>query len=271
MLSVMQGSPIIFDRQAVRRHRDRAAAVPHDYFLFREMAERLCERLPDFTRQFPMALDIGAHAGILAAALQDRGGIRTLVQTDMSPAMVAQAEGLRVAADEEFLPFAENTFDLVLSAGSLHWVNDLPGALIQIRHALKSDGLFMAMLPGGETLKELRACLEQAEMRVSGGVSPRISPFIDVRDAGALLQRTGFSMPVADSETLTVSYENPLALLEDLRGMGETNALVGRRRALTPQALLFEAMAHYEDRFAGENGLVPATFELVTMTGWKTS
>lgn len=260
----------IFDRALVRRRRDRAAAGFADHeFLLAQMAERLSDRLPDFKRTFPFALDLGAHHGLLSRTLGKRGGVKMLVQTDMSVALLGAAQGLRAAADEEFLPFADDTFDLVMSAGSLHWVNDLPGAFIQIKNALKRDGLFLAMLPGGQTLKELRQSLEQAELQLTGGVSPRVSPFIEVRDAGALLQRTGFGLPVADSEVLTIYYEDPLDLLYDLRGMGETNALLARSRKGAARRLISAAMGYYQQRFTDEQGRIPATFELVTITGWK--
>lgn len=261
-------NPIIFDRNVVRRHRDRAAASVGGHPLLAEIAERLCDRLSDFTRPFPVALDLGAHDGVVGDTLAGRGGIQVVVQADLSCAMLEETSGYRVVADEEFLPFAENTFDVVLSAWSLHWVNDLPGALIQIRRVLKKDGLFMAVVPGGETLKELRAAFEQAEMAATGGISPRVSPFVDVRDAGALLQRAGFSMPVADSEMLVAEFDSPLELLTDLRDIGETNALLTRQKHFMRRKVLLSALDLYADRFADSNG-VPATFELVTMTGWK--
>lgn len=262
-------NPIIFDRQLIRKRRDRAVAKESDNFLLAEMAERLCERLEDFTRSFDMALDLGAHHGVLSQVLNGRGGIKTLVQSDLSFAMLGQTQGLRVVADEEFLPFAPESFDLILSAGSLHWVNDLPGALVQIYRALKKNGLFMAMIPGGESLKELRESLEKAEAVATGGISPRVSPFIDVRDAGSLLQRAGFSMPVADLETLTVYYEHPLTLLQDLRDFGESNALLSRIKNVTRRSVLFGAMQYYEEHFVNEDGRVPATFDLVGLTGFK--
>jgi NADH dehydrogenase [ubiquinone] 1 alpha subcomplex assembly factor 5 len=151
----------------------------------------------------------------------------------------------------------------------LHWVNDLPGTLIQIQRALKPGGLFLASLPGGETLKELRQSFEQAEISVSGGVSPRISPFIDVKDAGSLLQRAGFSEPVTDSEILTISYENPMKLLRDLRGMGESNALLSASKAFSKRSWFSAAMDYYRQQFSTLNGLLPATFEIVTLTAWK--
>jgi len=260
----------IFDRQRVRKHRDRASAhFGLSDFLLRETAQRLADRLPDIMRQFPLALDLGAHTGLMAEYLAGLNGIETLVQADLSETMIAKAKGLRLVADEEWLPFAENTFDLVVSNGSLHWVNDLPGALIQICRILKPDGLFLAMLPGGETLTELRQSFEQAEMEVSGGLSPRVSPFIDVREAGSLLQRAGFALPVVDSEMLTVSYEHPLKLLHDLRRMGETSALAEGRKGFTPCSLLMTMADHYLKRFSDGEGRIRATFELVALTAWK--
>lgn len=260
---------LVFDRLSVRRHRDRAAAAfsRHD-FLFREVADRLLDRLVDIRRQFPLALDLGCHSGLLAEELSGRGGVQTMVQADISPRMAATASGLRLAADEETLPFAPASFDLVLSLLSLHWVNDLPGALAQLRAALKPDGLLLAVMLGGETLKELRQSLAAAELAVEGGLSPRVAPFADVRDAGALLQRAGFALPVVDTETITVSYGEPLDLLRDLRGMGETNAVIERRKTSLRRTTLFQALDHYRQTFADANGRVPATFQLIYLTAW---
>ncbi len=183
--------------------------------------------------------------------------------------MAARAPGLRLAADEEALPFGEATFDLVTSLLSLHWVNDLPGALAQIRLALKPDRLFLAAMLGGETLKELRQALAEAEIAVEGGLSPRVSPFAGVRDAGGLLQRAGFALPVVDTETLTVVYSDPLKLIADLRAMGETNAINERRRSLTRRATLLEAADRYRKAFADAEGRVPATFQVIYLTGWS--
>ena len=258
-----------FDRRALRRQRDRAAPDlrAHD-FLFAEAAERLADRLQDIRRRFPVALDLGSHDGVLARVLKGRGGIETLVQTDLSPAMAMRAArfGLALAADEERLPFRPGSFDAVLSCLSLHWVNDLPGVLIQARRALKPDGLFLAAMLGGGTLSELRTALIESEVAAVGGASPRISPFADLRDAAGLLQRAGFAMPVADADTLTVTYETPLALLQDLRGMGETNALAARPRGFTPRAVL----AGLAERYAPEPGnqRIAATFQILFLTAW---
>ncbi len=266
---VMSDAMNLFDRAAVRRHRDRAATGLDDHdFLFREVAERLAGRLDDIRRDFPVALDLGGHGGPLAAALAGRGGIERLVQTDLSAALLGRAEGPRVAADEELLPFAAESFDLVASVLSLHWVNDLPGALVQIRRALKPDGLFLAAMLGADTLHELRQAFATAEIAEEGGASPRLSPFADIRDAGALLQRAGFALPVVDADGITVTYPDAFALMRDLRGMGETNALHERRKGFTRRATLMATAAAYAERFAGADGRVPATFQVIYLTGW---
>jgi SAM-dependent methyltransferase len=264
----------VFDRAAVRRHRDRAArsATGHD-FLFRAAAERLADRLDDIQRRFPVALDLGGHGGVLAEVLGDRGGIETLIETDLSPAWAARAARggaarLVVAADEEWLPFGPARFDLALSCLDLHWVNDLPGALIQIRQALKPDGLLLASLLGGETLHELRHVLLQAETQESGGASPRVSPFADVRDLGALAQRAGFALPVVDADALTVSYPDALALMRDLRAMGEANAVAMRPRRFARRSVLLRAAALYQEQHADASGRIPATFQILTLTAW---
>ena len=258
-----------FDRCALRRHRDRAAAGFGAYdFLFTEAAERLADRLDDITRRFPLALDLGCHDGVLARMLKRRGGIETLVQLDLSPEMARRASrhGPAIAGDEERLPFKPGSFDAILSCLSLHWVNDLPGALIQARQALKPDGLFLAAMLGSGTLSELRGALLDAEIEAAGGASPRVSPFADLRDAAGLLQRAGFAMPVADLDTVTVTYESAPALFRDLRGMGETNALAARPRAFTRRAVLVGAAARYGA--GGQAGRITATFRILYLTAW---
>jgi NADH dehydrogenase [ubiquinone] 1 alpha subcomplex assembly factor 5 len=183
--------------------------------------------------------------------------------------MAARAQKLTpvVVGEEEFLPFAPGSFDLVLSLLNLHWVGDLPGALVQIRHALKPDGLFLAVMFGLGTLAELRECLLQAESEIHGGAGPRISPFADLRDGAGLLMRAGFALPVADAETLRVTYPDALALMRDLRGMGETNALTTRPQRFAGRALFARAAALYCERH-GNEGRVPAQFQLLFLTGW---
>ena len=265
----MPDALFVFDRRSVRLHRDRAASSLHEHdFLVRKIAHRLVERLDDIRRKFPVALDLGCRHGYLADDLARRGGVRTLVHCDLSPPMVGRAASPRLVADEEALPFAAGSFDLVVSLLNLHWVNDLPGALLQVRQALKPDGLFLAAMFGGETLKELRRALAEAEMEGEGGLSPRTSPLADVRDAGNLLQRAGFTLPVADSETLVVSYGDPLALLADLRGMGETNAVLERRKTVSRRATLFGALERYRELYRDAHGRVPATFQVIYLTAW---
>ncbi|MBK1697122.1 methyltransferase domain-containing protein [Rhodovibrio salinarum] len=273
----------VFDRTNVRRHRDRAArSFAHYDFITREVADRLADRLDDVRRAFPCALDLGARDGTLARTLQGRGGIETLVESELSGAMaMAAAErdaaegpvpGLqrpRVVADEEVLPFAEKSFDLVLSNLTLHWTNDLPGALLQINHALKPDGLFLAAMFGGATLYELRQCLMQAEEEVEGGAGPRVSPFAQNQDGAELLQRAGFALPVTDVDTLTVTYPDALKLMDDLRGMGESNAVRERRKSWTRRETLVHAAQLYEEQFGNGDGTIPATFEVVYLTAWR--
>ncbi len=238
----------IFVPRAVRRHRERAAAhiSEHD-FLLREVAGRLVERLGDMRRGFSHALALDDHGGALTAALDGRVG--KLARGDLDGA-------------------ADQSFDLVVSLLSLHWVNDLPGALIRIRRALRPDGLFLAALFGAGTLAELREAWATAEAEHEGGVSPRIAPFAEVRDAGALLQRAGFALPVADIDAITVSYADAFALMRDLRGMGETNALHERRKSFTRRATLMAAAETYRARFGDAEGRIPATFQVLWLTAW---
>ena len=260
---------IIFNRQTVCHHRNRVAAELKNYnFLFQETGERLCDRLDDVYRKFPTALDLGCRTGGLGRLLGTRGGIEVFIQSDISHSMIKLSGPQSLVADEEFLPFAPSSFDLVLSNLSLHWVNDLPGCLTQIRNILKKDGLFLATMLGGETLKELRHSLIKAEALIDGGLSNRISPFVDVKDAGNLLQRAGFSLPVADMETITISYSDPIKLMHDIRAMGESNALVESRKGFTSRNLFFEAARFYKEDFQGSDGRIPATFQVVGLSAW---
>jgi NADH dehydrogenase [ubiquinone] 1 alpha subcomplex assembly factor 5 len=188
---------------------------------------------------------------------------------DLGQGFARRARGPAVVADEEFLPFAPQSFDLVLSAMDLHWVNDLPGTLIQIGRILKPDGLLLGAMLGGATLWQLREALAAAESEVEGGLSPRVSPFADLRDAAALLQRAGFALPVADSETIEVEYDNALALMRDLGAMGESNLIVERRRGLARRATFLRAAELYGERFALPSGRVAASFEVLFLHGWR--
>lgn len=259
----------VFDRRLLRQRRDRAAKGVHGFdFLFTEVARRLMERLAIVKRAFPLVLDLGSAHGVLASQLQQRPGTERVICMDTSFGMVRQTPGTAVVADEELLPFRAGSLDAVVSNLNLHWVNDLPGALLQIRQALKPDGLFLAALPGGESLKELRTSLMEAELAVSGGASPRVSPFIDTHTMGALMQRAGFALPVVDSDIITVDYANPLRLMHDLRGMGASNATHHRLMRPTRRDVLLEAARLYHAKFADADGHVPATFEVVYAIGW---
>jgi NADH dehydrogenase [ubiquinone] 1 alpha subcomplex assembly factor 5 len=259
---------LLFDRRAWRLHRDRAARSGCVEFLHAEIAERLVDRLEDVARQFRVALDLGAHHGALSHALRGRLGVERVTAADPSLAFLARLEGMRVAADPDLVPFRDGIFDLAVSALALHWAGDLPGALIQLRRVLRPGGLFMAAMLGGSTLIELRTVLLEAELIEEGGASPRVSPSVELGDVAALLLRTGFAMPVADAEKITATYPDALALMHDLRGMGETNALAARRRTPLRRATLARAAALYAERFGLPDGRVPATFEILFLTGW---
>lgn len=260
---------LVFDRSTLRRRRERASGRWNDQaFLKREIAERLVERLDDVRRPFPLALDLGCHGDEIATALAGSSTVGTLVRADLAPGFARKARGPAVAADEEALPFAPHSFDLVLSAMSLHWVNDLPGTLIQIGRILKPDGLFLAAMLGGGTLWQLRQALTTAESEIEGGLSPRISPFADLRDAAGLLQRAGFALPVADSETIDVEYPDAFALMRELGAMAESNLVMERRRDLGRRATLLRAAELYAERFARPSGRIAATFEVLFLHGW---
>jgi NADH dehydrogenase [ubiquinone] 1 alpha subcomplex assembly factor 5 len=255
----------IFDRRLVRLRRERAAAtVGRVVPVLEAAAERLLDRLDDTTRRFSRALDIGGR-GVVAPRLRGRG-VPFVVSMDLSERMAALSGRPTVAGDEEWLPFAPQSFDLIVAALSLHWVNDLPGALVQIRRCLRPDGLFLASLPGLGTLGPLRDALAAAEAELRGGVSPRVSPFPDLQDLAGLLQRAGFALPVADAEELPLAYRTPAALLGDLRDAGEANAVLARDGRVPPRDLLPMAMARVAAA-AGPEGFRPV-LRLLTVTGW---
>jgi NADH dehydrogenase [ubiquinone] 1 alpha subcomplex assembly factor 5 len=264
---IANASAALFDRRAWRFHRARAAVGEPVDFLHAEIADRLLDRLDVVNRAFAAVLDLGARDAALGRALAARPGTRSVVAAEPAPQFLAGVGGLRIAADPELLPFGDASFDLIASNLLLHWAADLPGVLVQLRRALQPDGLLLAAMLGGNTLVELRTALFEAELAEEGGVSPRVSPTVELADAAALLQRAGFALPVADSETITVTYPDILALLRDLRGMGETNALAARRRFLR-RATLARAAALYAERFGDVDGRIPATFEVLFLCGW---
>jgi SAM-dependent methyltransferase len=268
----MSGPPRLFDRALHRRRLGRAApGYAAAGFLKRRAAEDIVERLAAVRRDFPVAVDLGSRDGAFAAALSASdaaGKVSLLVETDLSGAMLTGRAGARVVADEERLPFAPQSLDLVVSSLALHWTNDFVGALIQIREALRPDGLFLGAILGGATLTELRTALTTAELELRGGAGPRVSPFADAYDAAGLLQRAGFALPVADVDRVTVRYDHIFALMADLRAMGETSVLIeGDRRPLT-RPVLARAAEIYAARFTDPDGRLVATFEILTLTGW---
>jgi SAM-dependent methyltransferase len=263
----MPQGPTIFDRRLLRAHQQRARALGPATFLLDRVAEELAERLMAVLRRFERAVDLGTPTDAVARALAASGKVETIVAATPDGAQ-RDASFPRVAADEEALPFANGSLDLVVSALALQFVNDLPGALIQIRRALKPNGLLLAALIGGESLSELRDAFAQAESEIEGGVSPRVAPFADLRALGALLQRAGFALPVVDSDRLTVRYQSVLALMHDLRRMGATNVLSERRRSSLKRATLARMAEIYAQRFADADGRLRASFDIVWLSGW---
>ena len=259
--------PTIFDRSLLRRRQRRARALGAETFLIDRVAADLSERLGAVLRQFERAVDLGTPTDAVRRALMDSGKAGTIIAVTPAATLLDNAFP-RLAADEEALPFANGSLDLVVSALALQFVNDLPGTLIQVRRALKPDGLLLAALFGGETLTELREAFAAAESEIEGGISPRVAPFADVRELGALLQRAGFALPVVDSDRLTVRYDSVFALMRDLRRMGATNVLSERRRTPLKRATLQRMAQIYAERFADADGRLRATFEIVWLSGW---
>jgi SAM-dependent methyltransferase len=270
--------PVIFDRKCHRAQRARAAALGPSTFLIDRVAEDLCDRLAAVLRRFESALDLGTATDAVRRVLAASGKVGTIIAADALAGTAAcrplsDSQGkseamLCIAADEEALPFRDASLDLVVSALALQFVNDLPGALIQIRRALRPDGLFLAALAGGETLTELRQAFAVAEAEIEDGISPRVAPFPDVRDMGALLQRAGFALPVTDVDRLTARYDSPISLMHDLRRMGATNALIERSRRPLKRATLTRMSEIYAERFADRDGRIRATFEIIWLSGW---
>ena len=268
-LSPSASSPVIIDRALLRARRRRALGLGPATFLADRVAADLADRLAAVLRGFPCGLDLGTPTDAVRRMLAGSHKVEAVIVAD---ALAAEAgagpAALAVAADEEALPFLDGTLDLVVSGLTLHFVNDLPGTLVQIRRALKPDGLFMAALLGGDTLTELRAAFAAAEAEVEGGISPRVLPFADLRDLGALLQRAGFALPVTDVDRITVRYASPLALMHELRRMGASNPLIDRSRRPLRRATLARMLEIYADRFADPDQRIRATFEIVYLSGW---
>ena len=262
----MSPGPRIFDRKLLRVRQSRARAQGPATFLLDRAATELGERLSAVMRRFELAVDLGTPTDAVRRALAASGKVGAII----TAAYPLDRDGsfLCVAADEEALPFADGSLDLVVSILALQFVNDLPGTLVQIRRALKPDGLMLAALIGGESLTELREVIAVAETEVEGGVSPRVAPFADVRQLGALLQRAGFALPVIDSERLVVRYDSMFALVRDLRHMGATNVLVERQRRPLKRATVERMAQLYAERFADADGRLRASFEIIWLSGW---
>jgi SAM-dependent methyltransferase len=262
----MASPPIIFDQRLLdlRRRRALRGGTPGADFLYRLASDELIERLGAVTRRFPLAAELGSPLPGLAAGLLASGAVDRVVRIDRLPE--ARPD---IVADPEALPLKRGGLDLAVSVLALQWANDLPGVLAQILAALKPDGLFLAALAGGDTLAELRQALATAEAEVTGGASPRVAPFAEVRGMGALLQRAGFALPVADHDRHTVRYDSALALMRDLRAMGATNVLSERDRRPLRRAVLVRAAEIYANRFAEGDGRISATFDLIWLSGWS--
>jgi SAM-dependent methyltransferase len=258
-MSETVGPPKIFGRALQRGRLARAMAKGAPDFLMARAADDLRDRLLTVKREFPRSLDLGSPTTHFAQAV---------VASGRAPPLRASGYGGAVIIDEEAPPFAPNGFDLIVSGMALQWVNDLPGVLAQARRMLAPDGLFIACLAGGASLVELRFALAQAEEEITGGASPRVSPFVDVRDMGALLQRAGFALPVADVDSFTLRYDSMLGLMGDLRAMGAANALVKRARKPLRRDIVARAAQIYSERFGDADGRVRATFEIVWASGW---
>ncbi len=251
----------VFDRSIIRRNRNRSAdKLKQHSFLVDWSMDQIKSRLDDIKREFPTVLQIGCRA---AEDLQDQYGIKDLYTLD-----IAEKLKPNIQADEELLPFDKESFHLIYSPLNLHTTNDLPGVLSQIKSTLKPDGLFIASLLGGETLYELRDSMNRVELEMTGGNSPHIFPFADMPQMGALMQRAGFNLPVVDSEKITVTYDNVLKLMEDIRGMGEGNALMERKKTFSNYNYFGRVIQDYAAHYAEDDGRVKATFEIIFIIGW---
>ena len=263
--------PILFDQMLIRQHRQRAAPKYSDFaFLKDDAVARLVDRLELMRRDFDLCLDIGAHDGRLAQYFAKLGKIGHMVHADPAEkfAIATKQHGPSVVHALDKLPYRPETFDAVFSCLSLHWIDDLPGLIMQAGRLLKPDGLLLFSLLGGNSLTELKQALAEAEQDITGGFSPRCAPMADIRDIGGLLNRAGLALPVADSDRLTVNYPHMFKLMSDLRGMGEQNALFSRLKTPTRRQVFMRAAEIYQQRFGRAGGQIPASFEIVTLTGW---
>jgi SAM-dependent methyltransferase len=259
----------LFERPLLAQRHWRARALGPVTFLLDRVAEDMAERLAAVRRTFDVVVDLGTPTDAVRRAILAAGAVgRVIAAAPNAAAAQPDARTSVIVADEERLPFRDASLDLVMSGLALQFVNDLPGALVQIRRALKPDGLFLAALMGGDTLTELRQAFAAAEAEVEGGASPRVAPFADVRTMGALLQRAGFALPVTDIDRVIARYDSPLRLMHDLRRMAATNALAERRRSVLRRQTLRRLVEIYAERFADSDGRLRATFEIIWLSGW---
>ncbi len=260
----MDALPLVFDRALVRRRLARAFTLGPEPFLLERVADDMFDRLGTVKRQFDLALDLATPTDVVSRSLATHPSVGNMFSVRSLPL----GGGVSIVADEEMLPIGGQTLDLVVSALALQSVNDLPGVLAQIRRVLRPDGLFLSALIGGGSLTELRQSFAIAESEITGGLSPRVSPFVDVRDLGSLLQRAGFALPVTDVDRVIVRYATPFALFAELRRMGATNTLTERRKVPLQRAVLMRAAEIYAERFSDPDGRVRATFDIVWLSGW---
>ena len=259
----------LFDRALLRSRRARfAGEMAEREALLAHVAAEIADRIGAILRDFPLALDLGAYHGVLGRAVATLPSVGEMIYAESVPALAVLCPRPALVCDEELLPFREEGLGLVVSGLALHRVNDLPGALIQIRRALRPDGLFLGAALGSRSLHELRQALIEAEAELHGGASPRVAPFADVRDYCALLQRAGFALPVTDAEMLTVSYPAPRDLMREIRALGGGNVMAARRKVPLPRGTLERAEEIYRERHVTREGKIAASFEIVYLTGW---
>lgn len=270
----MTDRPSLVDDSALIRNRDRAASSFDGVdYLKRAVAERVMDRIDTIRRDLPLVMDVGCHTGLLTEQLLASPKVGQVKAFDPSPEMAAKTHartGVEVAvAPFDHIPFEDDKFDAITSAFSLHWANDLPGTLIQLRQRLKPDGVLVAALAGGETLNNLRNCMATAESEISGGMSPRILPMADIRDMGGLIGRAGLTMPVADSDIITVTFPDLFTMMAELKQMGEANSMTARIKRMTSKSVFMRAAELYHDQYAEADGRISAAFEIITLTGWS--
>lgn len=267
---------LIFDRNLLQIRRRRAAdsfetgtaGADGCDFLLRYVGEDIADRLDLIKREFPMALNYGCHNGVVSRVLEACPNVGKVISSDPLLSLANLEQDLSVVADEELFPFANGSFDLIVSALSLQFVNDIPGTFSQIRRGLKADGVFIAVIPGGQSLLELRHVFLLAEEELYGGASPRVAPFADVRDFGNLLQRAGFTLPVTDRDVLKVRYPSARHLMHELRAMGAGNVLTSRLRQPRSAKLFTRVDELYKEHYADDDGRIFASFELIYLMGW---